>query len=54
MIVNKNDKYGCTDYRQEMMLAGLRVRLQNEDLCKEEKDALLKEIKKLETEAGLD
>lgn len=52
--MSKNENYGCTDYRQEMILAGLRVRLQREDLSEEEQNALLKEIKKLETAAGLD
>jgi hypothetical protein len=54
VTVNKKDKYGCTDYREEMMLAGLRVRLQKEDLSEEEKNAILKEIRSLERAAGLD
>lgn len=52
--MNKQDKYGCEDYRQEMILAGLRVRLQREDLSEEEKDAILNEIRSLERAAGLD
>ncbi len=52
--MSNKEKYGCNEYRQEMILAGLRVRLQKEDLSKEEQDAILKEIKRLETSMALD
>ena len=52
--MSKKENFGCTDYRQEMTLAGLRVRLQKEDLSREERDAILKEVKRLETAMALD
>ena len=52
--MSKKENYGCTDYRQEMILAGLRVRLQREDLSEEERDTILKEIKGLEAAMALD
>jgi len=54
VIVSKEENYGCTDYRQEMILAGLRMRLQKEDLSKEERDAIFKEIRGLEAAMALD
>ena len=54
VIVSKKENYGCTDYRQEMILAGLRVRLQKEELSEEERDAILKEVRGLEAAMALD
>jgi hypothetical protein len=42
--------YTCSDYRLEMILLGIRRRLYEEDLLEEEKEKLLKEIKKIEAE----
>jgi len=46
-------KYTCEDYRNEMQLASLKKRLQQEDLSKEEKSKVIQEIKKLEEEMKL-
>jgi hypothetical protein len=42
--------YTCSDYRLEMILLGIRRRLHAEDLPEDEKDRLLKEIRRLEAE----
>jgi hypothetical protein len=46
--MNIPPKPTCNDYRQEMMLLGLRRRLAEEDLPDSEKQAIEAEIKKLE------
>lgn len=43
----------CTDYRMEMMLAGLRRRVQNPELSESERQELQKEIARLEVSLGL-
>jgi len=45
--------YTCNDYRQEMILLGLRQRLQQADLSEEEKAKLAEEIARLEKAIGL-
>lgn len=47
-------RYTCNDYRQEMMLAGLRRQLARPDLTEKEKHHLKEQIRRLETEMGLD
>lgn len=47
-------KYTCTDYRTEMILLGLKRRLELADLSAEEKEDILKQIKKLEAAMELD
>jgi hypothetical protein len=47
-------RYTCNDYRQEMMLAGLRKQLANPDLDESEKKHLEQHIRQLETEMGID
>jgi hypothetical protein len=42
--------YTCSDYRLEMVLLGLRRRLNAETLSEDEKEKLLKEIRKIEAE----
>jgi hypothetical protein len=42
--------YTCSDYRLEMILLGLRRRLNEESLSEDEKKRLLKEIRKIEVE----
>ncbi len=42
--------YTCSDYRLEMILLGIRRRLHEEDLLEDEKERLLKEIRKIEAE----
>lgn len=46
--------YTCTEYREEMVLVGLRRRLADPTLDPQEKEKLEKEIKKLETQMGMD
>jgi hypothetical protein len=46
--------YTCSEYRQEMVLLGLKNRLSSENLSDEEKRNLIKEIKKLETVMRMD
>ena len=43
-----NAKYTCNDYREEMILAGLRKRAASQGLSEKEKAEILKEIKKIE------
>ena len=47
-------EYTCVDYRTEMILLGLKRRLELEDLSAKEKEEILKQIKKLEASMGLD
>lgn len=47
-------RYTCTDYRQEMILAGLRRQLAQSDLSPEEKERLREQIRRLEVEMGMD
>jgi hypothetical protein len=44
----KKSTYTCADYRQEMILLGLRRRLAQGSLSAEERRAILEEIRKLE------
>ena len=46
-------KYTCTDYRTEMILLGLKRRLEQKGLSAEEKEDILKQIKKLEAAMGM-
>ncbi len=46
-------KYTCTDYRKEMILLSLKLRLRQENLTEKERAALLEEIRKLEQAIGL-
>ena len=46
--------YTCNDYREEMVLLVLQKRLNEPGLTKEEKDTLVKEIKKIEKSMGMD
>ncbi len=47
-------KYTCVDYRTEMTLLGLKRRLEQKGLSAEEREDILKQIKKLEATMGLD
>jgi hypothetical protein len=44
--------YTCADYREEMILLGLRKQLANPDLTDEEKDKIVSEIARLEKIIG--
>ena len=50
----KNGKYTCSDYREEMMLLGLKRRLENQDLPEEERRIILEKVQCLEYEMDLD
>lgn len=46
--------YTCTDYRQEMILVGLKQQLANPDLDPAERKRLEDEVRKLEAAMGMD
>ncbi len=50
----KNNAYGCSDYRKEMILLGLKKRLNDAGLSAKERQAIADEIQRLESETGLD
>jgi len=52
MNSQKTAKYTCNEYRQEMILAGLRKQLSTSDLTPGEREKLLIEIERLEQEMG--
>ncbi len=47
-------RYTCNDYRQEMMLAGLRKQLAEAQLSDAEKKTLEEQIRRLEVQMGLE
>jgi hypothetical protein len=49
----KTRRYTCKDYREEMVLAGLRKQLADPDLEEAEKIRLQEQIQQLETDMGL-
>ncbi len=53
-IVMKKSRYTCADYRNEMVLLRLKIRLNNEMLSSEEKKDIIKEIEKLTLEMDMD
>ena len=52
--MNTPGKYTCTEYREEMILLGLKRRLADPDLPETEKRRLLERISQLEQEMGMD
>ena len=52
--MNSAGKYTCTEYREEMILLGLKQRLADPDLSETEKQALLARINQLEQEMEMD
>mgnify|MGYP001117807413 CR=1 FL=1 len=46
--------YTCQDFRLEMIILGLRRRLQDPTLSREEREEILARIRQLEAEAGMD
>lgn len=44
------NKYTCAEYREEMMLLGLRRRLIDSSISEEEKQSIKREIQKLEAQ----
>ncbi len=49
-----NGKYTCNDYRAEMIVLGLRKRLESDNLSEEERQKLMEEIKEHEKAMGID
>lgn len=47
-------QYTCSEYREEMMLLGLKNRLNDADLSEEEKRVIIEDIKKLEVATCMD
>lgn len=47
-------KYTCNDYRAEMILLGLKRRLEKDDLSEKERKDILKKIAEIENVIGLD
>ena len=47
------NKYTCAEYREEMMLLGLKRRLSDKNLSEEEKQSITREIKKLEAQMDI-
>lgn len=52
--MEKESRYSCQDYREEMRLLGLMRRLAQENLSEEERRALIREIEKLESIMEMD
>ena len=46
--MTKSSVYTCADYREEMMLLGLRMRLEDPGVSEEEKPAIQARIQELE------
>jgi len=47
--MSRPNKYTCNEYRQEMILLSLRMRLNEKDLPEAEREKIQKEIQQLET-----
>lgn len=47
-------KYTCNEYRQEMMLLGLKRRLEDPELPDAEKKRLYEKVRQLERQMGMD
>jgi len=54
MAEENKHKYTCLDYRQEMTLLSLRMRLFGDSVSDEEKQDLLKEIRHIEAAMQMD
>lgn len=46
--------YGCMDYRQEMVLLGLKRKLETEKLTDAERKAVQEQIQKMESAMAMD
>ena len=51
--MSANNKYTCSEYREEMLLLGLQKRLHAEDISEEERTCLKERIKDLEASMGM-
>jgi hypothetical protein len=54
MADDKGSGYTCTSYREEMVLLGLKKRLENPQLSDEERRSLSIELERMEREMGMD
>ena len=52
-MINKKDNYTCSDYRQEMILLGLKKQLNDDCLTDKEQQLVLDQIEKLEEKMGI-
>ncbi|WP_319521173.1 hypothetical protein [uncultured Desulfosarcina sp.] len=52
--MSSTGKYTCTEYREEMVLLGLKRRLADPALPEKEKQVLKERISQLEQEMGMD
>ena len=51
---NKNSAYTCNEYREEMVLLGLKKRLNRKTLTEEEKQIIRADIQRLEPAMGME
>ncbi|MGD9209586.1 MAG: hypothetical protein PVI90_02365 [Desulfobacteraceae bacterium] len=51
--MDRPNRYTCNEYRQEMMLIGLKRQLQKATLSEEEREDLQKKINQLESEMDI-
>lgn len=54
MKADEKRTYGCTDYREEMRLLGLKRLLEKPDLTYGEREGIAAEIAELESKMGMD
>jgi len=54
MAEGKKHIYTCRDYRQEMTLLALKMRLASNEISEEEKQHILSEISKIELAMEMD
>jgi len=52
--MSNKPEYNCRQYREEMVLLGLRKRLSDQALTEDERQALEKEILCLEAQMGME
>ena len=52
--MTQHGRYTCQDFRVEMIILGLRRRLQDPELSREEKAEMTDRLQRLEAEAGMD
>ena len=53
VVDSKKGKYNCSDYREEMILLGLRRRLNHADISADERKEVIEEIEDIEKQMGL-
>lgn len=53
-MTNKHSAYTCNEYREEMILLGLKKRLSRDTLTDEEKQIIKADIRRLESAMGME